>query len=77
VGLHLRGAAAGDPVEAANVPEALDLSARSAHASADVVAAGLLKRPPEELTAVTEVSLAQCAPQDSDVARITARPGPR
>ena len=61
LGLFLRGEAVGDPVAAANSPQALEFSKQSVHAWAEVVRdSGTATA--EQLTAATEVSLAQFAP---------------
>jgi uncharacterized protein YndB with AHSA1/START domain len=61
LGLFLRGEAAGDPVAAANSPEAQEFSKQSVHAWAAVVTdSGTATA--EQLAAATEVSLAQFAP---------------
>jgi uncharacterized protein YndB with AHSA1/START domain len=61
LGLHLRGEAVGDPVEAANSPEVREFSKRSVSAwSAVVQHSGTATA--EQLAAATEVSLAQFAP---------------
>jgi uncharacterized protein YndB with AHSA1/START domain len=61
LGLFLRGEAVGDPVAAANSPEAQEFSKQSVHAwSAVVKDSGTATT--EELAAATEVSLAQFAP---------------
>jgi uncharacterized protein YndB with AHSA1/START domain len=62
LGLFLRGEAVGDPVAAANSPEAQEFSKQSVHAWAEVVKdSGTATA--EELAAATEVSLAQFAPE--------------
>jgi uncharacterized protein YndB with AHSA1/START domain len=61
LGLFLRGEAVGDPVAAANSPEARAFSKQSVHAWAAVVEdSGTATA--EQLAAATEVSLAQFAP---------------
>jgi uncharacterized protein YndB with AHSA1/START domain len=61
LGLLLRGEAVGDPVAAANSPEAQEFSKQSVHAWAEVVKdSGTATA--EQLAAATEVSLAQFAP---------------
>jgi len=61
LGLFLRGEAVGDPVAAANSPEAQEFSKQSVHAWADVVKdSGTATA--EQLAGATEVSLAQFAP---------------
>jgi len=61
LGLFLRGEAVGDPVAAANSPEAQAFSRESVHAWAAVVEdSGTATA--EQLAAATEVSLAQFAP---------------
>jgi uncharacterized protein YndB with AHSA1/START domain len=61
LGLFLRGEAVGDPVAAANSPEAQEFSRQSVHAWAEVVRdSGTATA--EQLAAATEVSLAQFAP---------------
>jgi uncharacterized protein YndB with AHSA1/START domain len=61
LGLFLRGEAVGDPVAAANSPEALEFSKQSVHAWVEVVKESGTATD-EELAAATEVSLAQFAP---------------
>jgi uncharacterized protein YndB with AHSA1/START domain len=61
LGLFLRGEAVGDPVAAANSPEARAFSKESVHAWAAVVE-GSGTATAEQLAAATEVSLAQFAP---------------
>jgi uncharacterized protein YndB with AHSA1/START domain len=62
LGLFLRGEAVGDPVAAAHSPEALEFSKQSVHAWVEVVEdSGTATA--EQLTAATEVSLAQFAPE--------------
>jgi hypothetical protein len=61
LGLFLGGEAVGDPVAAANSPEALEFSKQSVHAWAEVVK-GSGTATDEELRAATKVSLAQFAP---------------
>lgn len=59
--LFLRGKAIGDPVAAANSPQALEFSKQSVHAWIEVVKnSGTASD--EQLAAATEVSLAQFAP---------------
>jgi uncharacterized protein YndB with AHSA1/START domain len=61
LGLFLRGEAVGDPVAAANSPEAREFSRQSVHAWVAVVEdSGTATT--EQLAAATEVSLAQFAP---------------
>jgi uncharacterized protein YndB with AHSA1/START domain len=61
LGLFLRGEAVGDPVAAANSPEAQEFSKQSVHAWAEVVKdSGTATA--EQLAGATEVSLAQFAP---------------
>ena len=61
LGLFLRGEAVGDPVAAANSPEAQEFSKQSVHAWVEVVEdSGTATA--EQLAAATEVSLAQFAP---------------
>ena len=61
LGLFLRGDAVGDPVAAANSPQAQEFSKQSVHAWAEVVKdSGTATA--EQLAAATEVSLAQFAP---------------
>jgi hypothetical protein len=61
LGLLLRGEAVGDPVAAANSPQAQEFSKQSVHAWAEVVKdSGTATA--EQLAAATEVSLAQFAP---------------
>jgi uncharacterized protein YndB with AHSA1/START domain len=61
LGLLLRGDAVGDPVAAANSPQAQEFSKQSVHAWAEVVKdSGSATA--EQLAAATEVSLAQFAP---------------
>jgi uncharacterized protein YndB with AHSA1/START domain len=61
LGLFLRGEAVGDPVAAANSPQAQEFSKQSVHAWAEVVKdSGTATA--EQLAAATEVSLAQFAP---------------
>jgi uncharacterized protein YndB with AHSA1/START domain len=61
LGLFLRGEAVGDPVAAANTPEAQEFSKQSVHAWAEVVKdSGTATA--EQLAGATEVSLAQFAP---------------
>jgi hypothetical protein len=61
LGLFLRGEAVGDPVAAANSPQAQEFSTQSVHAWAEVVKdSGTATA--EQLAAATEVSLAQFAP---------------
>jgi uncharacterized protein YndB with AHSA1/START domain len=61
LGLFLRGEAVGDPVAAANSPEAQEFSKRSVDAWVEVVKdSGTATA--EQLAAATEVSLAQFAP---------------
>jgi uncharacterized protein YndB with AHSA1/START domain len=61
LGLFLRGEAVGDPVAAANSPEAQEFSRQSVHAWAEVVKdSGTATA--EQLAGATEVSLAQFAP---------------
>jgi uncharacterized protein YndB with AHSA1/START domain len=61
LGLFLRGEAVGDPVAAASSPQAQEFSKQSVHAWAEVVKdSGTATA--EQLTAATEVSLAQFAP---------------
>jgi uncharacterized protein YndB with AHSA1/START domain len=61
LGLFLRGEAIGDPVAAANSPQAQEFSKQSVHAWAAVVKdSGTATA--EQLAAATEVSLAQFAP---------------
>ena len=61
LGRFLRGEDIGDPVAAANSPEAQEFSAHSVHAwAAAVKDSGTAT--PEQLAAATEVSLAQFAP---------------
>ena len=61
LGLFLRGEAIGDPVAAASSPEAQEFSKQSVHAWVEVVEdSGTATA--EQLTAATEVSLAQFAP---------------
>jgi uncharacterized protein YndB with AHSA1/START domain len=61
LGLFLRGEAIGDPVAAASSPEAQEFSKQSVHAWAEVVEDSGTATD-EQLTAATEVSLAQFAP---------------
>jgi uncharacterized protein YndB with AHSA1/START domain len=61
LGLFLRGEAIGDPVAAANSPEALEFSKQSVHAWVEVVNDSGTATD-EELAAATQVSLAQFAP---------------
>jgi uncharacterized protein YndB with AHSA1/START domain len=62
LGLFLRGEAVGDPVAAANSPQAQEFSRQSVHAWVEVVKdSGTATA--DQLTAATEVSLAQFAPQ--------------
>jgi uncharacterized protein YndB with AHSA1/START domain len=61
LGLFLGGEAVGDPVAAANSPEALEFSKQSVHAWVEVVKDSGTATD-EELAAATEVSLAQFAP---------------
>jgi uncharacterized protein YndB with AHSA1/START domain len=62
--LFLRGAAVGDPVAAANSPEALEFSKQSVHARAAVVKdSGTATA--EQLAAATEVSLRQFVPDQA------------
>jgi uncharacterized protein YndB with AHSA1/START domain len=62
LGLFLRGEAVGDPVAAANSPQAREFSRQSVHAWVEVVKdSGTATA--DQLTAATEVSLAQFAPQ--------------
>jgi uncharacterized protein YndB with AHSA1/START domain len=64
LGLFLRGEAVGDPVAAANSPEARAFSKESVHAWAAVVEdSGTATA--EQLAAATEVSLAQFAPDQT------------
>jgi hypothetical protein len=64
LGLFLRGEAVGDPVAAANSPEARAFSKESVHAWAAVVEdSGTATA--EQLAAATEVSLAQFAPDQA------------
>ena len=64
LGLFLRGEAVGDPVAAANSPEAQAFSKESVHAWAAVVEhSGTATA--EQLAAATEVSLAQFAPDQA------------
>jgi hypothetical protein len=64
LGLFLRGEAVGDPVAAANSPQALEFSKQSVHAWAEVVRdSGSATA--EQLAAATEVSLAQFAPDSA------------
>jgi uncharacterized protein YndB with AHSA1/START domain len=61
LGLFLRGEAVGDPVAAANSPEAQEFSKQSVHAWVEVVKdSGTATA--DQLAAATEVSLAQFAP---------------
>jgi uncharacterized protein YndB with AHSA1/START domain len=61
LGLFLRGEAVGDPVAAANSPEAQEFSKQSVHVWAEVVKdSGTATA--EQLAGATEVSLAQFAP---------------
>jgi uncharacterized protein YndB with AHSA1/START domain len=62
LGLFLRGEAVGDPVAAANSPEAQEFSRQSVHAWVEVVKDSGTATD-EELAAATEVSLAQFAPE--------------
>ena len=62
LGLFLRGEAVGDPVAAANSPEALEFSKQSVHAWVEVVKDSGTATD-EELATATEVSLAQFAPE--------------
>ena len=64
LGLFLRGEAVGDPVAAANSPEARAFSKESVHAWAAVVE-GSGTATAEQLAAATEVSLAQFAPDQA------------
>jgi uncharacterized protein YndB with AHSA1/START domain len=61
LGLFLRGEAVGDPVAAANSPEAQEFSKQSVHAWAEVVKDSDTATA-EQLAGATEVSLAQFAP---------------
>lgn len=61
LGLFLRGEVIEDPVTAANSPEAQEFSRRSVHAWASVIEASGTAGA-DEITAATEVSLAQFAP---------------
>jgi uncharacterized protein YndB with AHSA1/START domain len=61
LGLFLRGEAVGDPVAAANSPEAQEFSKQSVHAWA-VVVKDSGSATAEQLAGATEVSLAQFAP---------------
>ncbi|HET6749837.1 MAG TPA: SRPBCC family protein [Actinomycetes bacterium] len=61
LGLFLRGEAVGDPVAAANSPEAQEFSKQSVHAWVEVVK-GSGTATAEQLAAAIEVSLAQFAP---------------
>jgi uncharacterized protein YndB with AHSA1/START domain len=61
LGLYLRGEAIGDPVAAANSPEAQEFSKESVSAWAAVIKDSGTATP-EQLAAATEVSLAQFAP---------------
>jgi uncharacterized protein YndB with AHSA1/START domain len=64
LGLYLRGEAIGDPVAAANSPEAREFSKQSVHAWTAVVKdSGTATA--EQLAAATEVSLAQFAPDQA------------
>jgi hypothetical protein len=64
LGLFLRGEAVGDPVAAANSPQAREFSKQSVHAWAEVVKdSGTATA--EQLAAATEVSLAQFAPDQA------------
>jgi uncharacterized protein YndB with AHSA1/START domain len=64
LGLFLRGEAVGDPVAAANSPEARAFSKESVHAWAAVVE-GSGTATAEQLAEATEVSLAQFAPDQA------------
>jgi uncharacterized protein YndB with AHSA1/START domain len=68
LGLFLRGEAVGDPVAAANSPQALEFSRQSVHAWAEVVNDSGTATV-EQLAAATEVSLAQFAPDPPTVTR--------
>jgi hypothetical protein len=68
LGLFLRGEAVGDPVAAANSPEAQEFSKQSVHAWAEVVKDSGTATD-EELAAATEVSLAQFAPDSAPGSR--------
>jgi uncharacterized protein YndB with AHSA1/START domain len=74
LGLYLGGEAAFDPVAAASSPEVLELSRRSVHVWAEVVKDSATATA-EELTAATEVSLAQFAPAPATPAQ-DDRPAP-
>ena len=64
LGLFLRGEAVGDPVTAANSPQAREFSRQSVHAWVGVVEdSGTATA--EQLAAATEVSLAQFAPDQA------------
>src|SRR5262245_5160538 len=64
LGMFLRGEAVGDPVAAANSPEAQEFSEQSVHAWAAVVKDSATATA-EQLAAATEVSLAQFAPDQA------------
>jgi hypothetical protein len=64
LGLFLRGEAVGDPVAAANSPEARAFSKESVHAWAAVVE-GSGTATADQLAAATQVSLAQFAPDQA------------
>ena len=64
LGLFLGGEAVGDPVAAANSPEAQEFSKQSVQAWAEVVKDSGTATD-EELAAATEVSLAQFAPESA------------
>ena len=65
LGRYLRGQAIGDPVAAANSPEAQEFSKHSVHAWATVVKDSGTATD-EQLTEATKVSLAQFAPDAGD-----------